>query len=385
MINNIVKENRCCGCSACFNICPKSAITMLENSNGFLTPKINNELCIYCNVCDKVCPANIKSSHSYMKCYTLRIADNTELSKSQSGGAFYAVAKYILKNAGVVYGVSNQDIKNVKVVRVDNLADLEQLLKSKYVQSDFSGSFKPVATDLQNGLTVFYGGTACAVQGLINYLNAKKISTEKLLTCDLICHGVPSRLIVKDHINYIERKYNSKVISHLYRDKSFGWGKHKETYELENKAKISNNNMAILLSKGYSVSPTCFKCEFTTPKRISDMTIGDYWQLSRLGMSKAQFSNGLSVVLVRNKIIENIICDLTENEVLETSEITFEDAMQWNLERPTVKPKRYDVFWKKYSKNRFKNIMPVYYALTLKERIRRIAKNILRTILKRKV
>lgn len=385
MINNIVREDRCCGCSACFNICPKNAITMVENSTGFLIPEINNELCINCSMCDKSCPANTKSNKSLLKCYTLKIADDAELCKAQSGGAFYAVAQYILKNGGIVYGVSNQDVRNVKTVRVDDLGDLEQLLKSKYVQNDYSDSFKQVADDLKNGLTVFYSGTACAVQGLVNHLNAKKISTDKLLTCDLICHGVPSRLMVKDHINYIEKKYNSKVISHLYRDKSFGWGSHKETYELENQAKASNNNMAILLSKGYSVSPTCFKCEFTTPDRISDMTIGDYWQLSRLGMSITQFANGLSVVLVRSKQIEGIICLLTEKGILESSEITLTEAAQWNLERPTVAPKKYNGFWKYYKKNRFKNILPVYYALSFKETICRIAKNILCTIFKRKV
>ena len=81
MINNIVREDRCCGCSACFNICPKNAITMVENSTGFLIPEINNELCINCSMCDKSCPANTKSNKSLLKCYTLKIADDAELVK----------------------------------------------------------------------------------------------------------------------------------------------------------------------------------------------------------------------------------------------------------------------------------------------------------------
>ena len=380
MINNIVKENRCYGCSACFNICPKNAIKMVENSNGFLSPEINNALCVDCGLCDKTCPCNTKTAKSLVKCYALKLSSNDELSKVQSGGAFYAVAQYIIENGGVVYGASNAEIKNVKTVRVDNLQDLPQLLKSKYVQCDFSDSFKLVEKDLKSGLKVFYSGTACAIQGLINYLDTKKVATENLLTCDLICHGVPSRLIVKDYINRIEKKNNSKVISHLYRDKSFGWGSHIEKYELENNRNITNNDMPILLSKGYSVSPTCFKCEFTTPTRITDMSIGDFWTLDKVGMSRVQFNNGISVVLVRNAILENVVTDLANEGVIEVSEITLQDAMQWNLQRPTVAPNNYDNFWRFYKKNRFKNIYPVYYALTPKEKICRIVKKIMRAL-----
>lgn len=46
----------CCGCSACFSICPKRAIEMIEDEEGFDYPIINQEKCIRCYQCLKVCP-----------------------------------------------------------------------------------------------------------------------------------------------------------------------------------------------------------------------------------------------------------------------------------------------------------------------------------------
>lgn len=49
-------EARCCGCTACVSICPKNAISMHENAEGFLYPIINDALCVACRLCTKVCP-----------------------------------------------------------------------------------------------------------------------------------------------------------------------------------------------------------------------------------------------------------------------------------------------------------------------------------------
>lgn len=50
------KKDECCGCTACFAICPKSAITMVEDEEGFEYPQINSEKCIKCYRCVNVCP-----------------------------------------------------------------------------------------------------------------------------------------------------------------------------------------------------------------------------------------------------------------------------------------------------------------------------------------
>ena len=50
------EKEECCSCFACYEICPVKAIVMLEDSEGFLYPYVDETTCIHCNLCRKVCP-----------------------------------------------------------------------------------------------------------------------------------------------------------------------------------------------------------------------------------------------------------------------------------------------------------------------------------------
>lgn len=56
------KKSDCCGCTACMAICPKAAISMTEDEEGFLYPLINEDECIMCWKCIRICP--IKQSRN---------------------------------------------------------------------------------------------------------------------------------------------------------------------------------------------------------------------------------------------------------------------------------------------------------------------------------
>ena len=52
-----IKDKKdCCGCYACYNICPKQCITMKMDKEGFWYPNIDKNRCIDCNLCENVCP-----------------------------------------------------------------------------------------------------------------------------------------------------------------------------------------------------------------------------------------------------------------------------------------------------------------------------------------
>ena len=55
-----VRKNpaECTGCGACVSICPKQAITMQPDAEGFLYPKVDGEKCVSCDLCEKRCPAD---------------------------------------------------------------------------------------------------------------------------------------------------------------------------------------------------------------------------------------------------------------------------------------------------------------------------------------
>lgn len=52
----VVRKEECCGCTACSAICPKDAISMVADEEGFLYPVVNGEKCVMCYSCLAVCP-----------------------------------------------------------------------------------------------------------------------------------------------------------------------------------------------------------------------------------------------------------------------------------------------------------------------------------------
>ena len=48
-------KEQCCGCEACVAICPRNAINMKEDEEGFKYPCIDGERCVGCGLCVKIC------------------------------------------------------------------------------------------------------------------------------------------------------------------------------------------------------------------------------------------------------------------------------------------------------------------------------------------
>lgn len=50
------RKEECCGCTACFAVCPRGAISMEADEEGFEYPRLNEQKCIRCYMCLRVCP-----------------------------------------------------------------------------------------------------------------------------------------------------------------------------------------------------------------------------------------------------------------------------------------------------------------------------------------
>lgn len=61
----------CCGCESCVQICPQKVITMSEDTEVFLYPKVDDKGCVNCNLCEKVCPiqSHVDSHFEFLNCY----------------------------------------------------------------------------------------------------------------------------------------------------------------------------------------------------------------------------------------------------------------------------------------------------------------------------
>lgn len=221
--NKLKKKNlKCSGCTACFAICPKDAITMQADSEGFKYPVIDKNKCIDCGLCCKVCPLeNMYGNFGEDKTsFACSAKDENFAKQSSSGGAFAILANMYIKEQAVIYGAAFDDNWNVCHIRVDKKDELKRLYTSKYVQSNMGNTFRNVKLDLDNGKKVLFVGTPCQVAGLKSYLQKDYLN---LLAVDFICHGVPSPLVWQRYIEELEQNLNSKITEISFRNKKDGW------------------------------------------------------------------------------------------------------------------------------------------------------------------
>ena len=186
----IEKKQNCCGCTACYNICPKKAIIMLPDEEGFLYPKVDMQRCINCGLCEKVCPILHKVDHlENTEGYILRNKDANIVKESTSGGAFTAFAVHFFKQGGVVFGTGYDDNMRVICKLASKSVDLKEMRGSKFVKSDLGTVFQNVKEKLNTGTLVLFTGTPCQIAGLIAYLGKRP---SNLVCIDFVCRGVPS-------------------------------------------------------------------------------------------------------------------------------------------------------------------------------------------------
>lgn len=220
----------CCGCTACASSCPKSAITMVPDEEGFLYPKIDMRRCIECGACERACPILNKKTVISEKTegYIIRIKDNKILYESTSGGAFTALADYILKQNGIVYGAGYDNNMRVVCKRATTKQQLQEMRGSKFVQSDLGNIFQDIKKELKEGTTILFSGTPCQVAGLLSFLRKKP---DNLLCVDFVCRGVPSPGLWDNYVKYMENKYSSKIVGARFKHKTYGY--HTSTMKID--------------------------------------------------------------------------------------------------------------------------------------------------------
>lgn len=233
---NVDNPADCCGCSACYSICPHDAITMQPDSLGFPYPVLDKEKCVDCGLCEKVCSFNdsydISNNLKEPIVYGARHNDMSEVETSRSGAAFIAISDYILELGGVVYGAGYTDHFRVVHKRATTRDERNEFKGSKYVQSDMNEIFRQVKQDLKDGLVVLFSGTPCQTSGLNAYVGKKL--RNNLYLIDIVCHGVPSPYIWRDYLAYLEKKQGAAICWVNFRDKQmYGWTDHHETFKFK--------------------------------------------------------------------------------------------------------------------------------------------------------
>lgn len=329
---NISEKKKCCGCSACKQVCPKDCITMRTDEEGFLYPHIDINKCVNCRMCENVCPVlnARKDFPGDPLCYAAYNSNVSERLSSSSGGIFCLLARKIIENGGVVFGAAMSiDCRRVQHIVITTLKDVERIQGSKYIQSEIGLTFQQAKTYLDKGVVVLFSGTPCEIEGLKTYLQK---DYRNLFCVDVVCHGVPSPKLWEKYVTYRERCAGASLQKVLFRDKKYGWQKYSLLFEFTNNTEYRRlfykDAFMQMFLQNLCLRPSCYDCSFKKKNRVSDITLGDFWGCSSI-CSELNDDKGLSMVLVHSKkgcdLLDLIKCDVI------CKNISVQEALKGNL------------------------------------------------------
>lgn len=315
----------CTGCKICADVCPVHCIAFIEDIDGFIVPYVNSTLCINCHRCERICPAlnkgKIEEPQTH-KCYAFFHSNAFIRHIGSSGSFFYSLATSVINRGGVVYGAEMCNGLIVKHVSIDNTKDIIKLTKSKYVQSDTSGIYNSVLSEIKKNREVLFVGTPCQCSGLHNLIPS--YLRDHLILVDFICHGVPSQSLFDKAINCFEIKNDCRVLDFNFREKNgFSFRNYKIVY------KDSDGHIVERIDNPYTFPfyfgylnhlisrPCCYSCIFRNIDRPSDLTIGDFWGIRRILPEINDVEKGYSVVVTNSdrgyeKLLEIRNCFIKE-------------------------------------------------------------------------
>lgn len=372
-IENI--KNKCVGCMACLGECPVKCISSVLNDEGFYYPQIDHDLCVKCGKCAKVCPViSPLKMNQYRESYYGKSKDSDILQKSTSGGAFYHLATKIINQGGNVYGAFfDCDEKRLKCTSSDEVG-LENLLKSKYIESSMSVAIDKIKEDLKKGRKVLFCGTPCEAAGI-----RKLFNNDNLVIVDFICHGVPSSKLFHEHLLHVAPK--GKLLKVDFRPKDKGWDS--KNIRLEIKTKTKTKTTPYYLDTFYSgfmthnafLRESCYECQFRK-NHLSDITIADFWGYKKTDIGEEYAKSGLSMIIANTPKGSACVKQLDDNFNIREMSNVFSDYAFADRDYKQAHKLRNN-FYVLYNKKGFEyaakhTYMKDYWKLHLKYKIKRL-------------
>jgi len=367
----------CCGCMLCVNKCRFNAIEIVKDKKGFSVPVIDENKCTGCNQCKNICPHN--TGNIPLETYAAYNNNEQILLKSSSGGIFSALADYFIKEGGYVAGCIFDNEFQVKHVLSNKNEDISKMRGSKYVQSSVGYIYKEIKEKLDNGNMVLFTGTPCQNQALKTFLGKEY---DSLLLVDFICHGVSNEDLWGDYLNYEAKRLKGKITDFRFRDKEKnGWGV---------TVKIEYERGGVRKEKHYAtrecsyfyyfltdkiLRDSCYGCSFSSDKRISDITMGDYWGRTDNVMFN---KGGVSCVLANTQKGFEYIKRVEKNLTIEKSDYETIKAGNRALREETANRNTDNIYCEMWKEKGYSYIEKKFLPIKVKYRIKKYIKKIVR-------
>ena len=324
----LAEKNLCTGCGACAFVCPREAIDMRENEIGIVYPIIDEEKCISCKKCQKVCPIlNPISYHKPQKAYAAWSADEQERRTSASGGIAIEVYKKALEVGCYVAGAKQNEDFSVTFELTNDRTRLSGFKNSKYVFSSAYSLFPEIKKKLADNERIVVIGLPCQIAAI------RKIFKDNpnLLLMDVVCHGITPSDYLNQHIRKLSTEANRVAVRMSFRDPvTYTYTFTFTLYDAAGEcfyAKRTKDGDTYQYGYHRSISyrENCYHCAFARTERASDVTLSDYNGLGKL--APCSFSaRKVSSVLIHTEEGNRFI-----NELIKENRIVAE-------ERPLQEP-----------------------------------------------
>lgn len=377
---SIKNKEQCCGCTACSSVCPKKSITMVEDNEGFLYPEVDETTCVECGLCEKSCPIINHSSQIkeiQQKAVIVQHKDKFICNQSTAGGAFTGIASYVINRGGVVFGATMDKNFIVHHTYVETISELEKFRNSKYVQSNIQGTYQQVKDFLKDGRMVCFSGTPCQIEGLRGFLNYREYT--KLILVDVVCRAVPSPGVWRKYVE-MQNKVHGEIEKIRFRDKTLGYQYSTMEMKMKNgnifRGGIDSQLWLRMFFSGMIIRPSCTQCKFRNRYRNSDFTIWDCFNVAEYTKDLNE-NLGATRMLIHsikgNQIFDKIKDDFYYKEIQPDLAVKNVNEM---VNSPGFNNRR-ESFFKDLSKKDFMQLTQEYFPITIKIRIRVMARRVL--------
>ena len=384
-----VLDRECTGCALCASKCPRRAITMEENEEGFLYPVIDKKQCDNCGICNTTCEDYKRQRYCKKRPLQIKACqtkDEKWLIESTAGGFFPTMAQWIIEQKGVVFGTAYDANMKPIVCKATSIDDIYKFNGSKYVQSDLSGALSQIKSELENKKWVLFSGTPCQVAAVKTLCN--DYVGKNLITMDVVCYGVPSPGLFREFLKTIEKKAHARVVDYRFRDKhKHGWshttvismiganGKRLQ-YEEEDYSEVPYYKM---FRARNCFRKECYRCRFNTIERISDFTTGNFWKIDE--MTDAFDSHmGVSMLLLNTERAKSLFEQVADR--YHVLDMTLEQAVYANdaLVHTCKYPQERDDIYRCFYSQGFDAMFKKFYTDPLFSRIKRMIKKVLKKV-----